>query len=193
MTSWSGSDFVGFLGAAPLVPARITITLGVGVVSGQWVLAGALAAPVADRAYHRGMGEKQIRTETERAAMEALRPRIEALTDLAVAAAAAGEADALRAAGNAKAAKIHAAVEEEIDARFERWLKAWDAAIGAGWTPQGLRSFPVNQSPPPKKRAAKGKTVASTARVPRASRQAPGADAHGQSAGPEETGTARAA
>ncbi len=125
--------------------------------------------------------------------MEALRPRIEALTDLAVAAAAAGEAEALRAAGAAKAAKIHAAVEEEIDARFERWIKAWDAAIGSGWTPQGLRSFPVNQSPPPKKRAARGKTGRTAAGMPRVSRQAPGADARGPAASPDEPGTARAA
>ncbi|WP_406639086.1 hypothetical protein [Amycolatopsis sp. WGS_07] len=139
------------------------------------------------------MGEKQIRTEAEQAGIDAFRPQIEALAELAVAAAAAGEADALRAAADAKAAKIHAAAEEEIDARLERWREKWAAALTAGWTPQGLRSFPVNQSPPPKKRAAKGKTATPAARVPRVSRQASGVDARGPAAGPEEPGTARAA
>lgn len=99
--------------------------------------------------YHRGMGEKQIRTQAEQVGAAALRPQFEALGDLAVAAAAAGQAGALRAAARARAQKILDDAEEEIVRRHDRWRAAWQKARTAGWSVERLRSAPISQKQPP--------------------------------------------
>jgi hypothetical protein len=95
------------------------------------------------------MGEKQIRAKAEQAGADALRPQFDALGDLAVAAGAAGEADALRAAAKARAQQILDNAEAEVERRFDRWRAAWQKARKAGWSVERLRSAPIKQQQPP--------------------------------------------
>lgn len=100
------------------------------------------------------MGEKQIRAAAARAAAQALERRSTAVQDLAVAASAAGQADHLRAEAERRIEEIRAATEAEIARRVERWRKAWQAALAAGWKPGELRGAPLNLTSPS---AAKGR------------------------------------
>ncbi|WP_018685342.1 hypothetical protein [Actinokineospora enzanensis] len=106
------------------------------------------------------MGEKQIRTKAEKAGADALRPQFDALGDLAVAAEAAGQADALRAAAKARAQKILDDAEIEVVRRFDRWRAAWQKARKAGWSVERLRAAPIKQQQPPA--ATKAKKPATT-------------------------------
>lgn len=107
------------------------------------------------------MGEKQIRTKAEQAGADALRPQFDALGDLAVAAEAAGQADALRAAAKARAQQILDNAEAEVERRFDRWRAAWQKARKAGWTVERLRAAPIKQQQPPA--APKAKKATTTA------------------------------
>lgn len=100
------------------------------------------------------MGEKQIRAEAARAVDQALQKRRTTVEELAVAASAAGQADHLRAEAERRIEEIRAATEAEIARRVERWRKAWQAALAAGWKPGELRGAPLNLASPP---AAKGR------------------------------------
>jgi hypothetical protein len=100
------------------------------------------------------------RAQAQQAAIEVLAPETRAIGDLAVAAKAAGEADKLRVAARAKgqqlieaaharAERLKAEAEVEIERRFERWRQAWRAARKLGWTTRRLGAKPINQQPPP--------------------------------------------
>lgn len=95
------------------------------------------------------MGEKQIRAQAVQAGADALRSQFDALGDLAVAASAAGEADAVRAAAKVKAQQILADAELEVARRFDRWRAAWQNARESGWTVERLRAAPIKQQQPP--------------------------------------------
>ncbi|MEU0529166.1 hypothetical protein [Amycolatopsis tolypomycina] len=107
------------------------------------------------------MGEKEIRTKAEQVGAAALRPQFEALGDLAVAASAAGQAGALRAAARVKAQKILADAEDEIARRNDRWRATWQKARTAGWSVEQLRSAPISQRQPPTATKAKPRTTTS--------------------------------
>lgn len=97
------------------------------------------------------MGETQIRAGAKKLGTEALRPQFDALEDLAVAAAAAGQADKLLAAAKKKAEKILQDAKAEIERRNDVWRQAYERACDAGWTARQLRGHPINQPQPPKR------------------------------------------
>lgn len=124
-----------------------------------------LAAHTGRSTYHRGMGEKQIRAKAAQAGADALQPQFDALGDLAVAAEAAANADAVRAAAKVKAQQIIDDAEAEVARRFDRWREAWQNARNAGWTVERLRAAPISQQQPPaapKKKLAAKRSDAST-------------------------------
>jgi hypothetical protein len=124
------------------------------------------------------MGDKSTnatRAAAVQAAIEVLAPETQAVGDLAVAAKAAAEADALREvarskgqqlveAAQARAKQLESDADEEIQRRLDRWRQAWQAAKQVGWTPRRLRAKPISQQPPPmtrRPRPAKGTSEAS--------------------------------
>jgi hypothetical protein len=119
------------------------------------------------------MGDKATnatRAAAVQAAIEVLAPETRAIGDLAVAAKAATEGDALREVARAKgqrlieaaqvrAHQLESDAEDEIQRRIDCWRQAWRAARQVGWTPRRLRAKPINQEPPPitrRPRQAKG-------------------------------------
>jgi len=68
--------------------------------------------------------------------------------DLAVAAAAAAQADDLRVAARRRADAITAGAEAGISRRQQSYVEAWAAALAAGWTVEQLRAAPLGLRPP---------------------------------------------
>jgi hypothetical protein len=98
------------------------------------------------------MGDRQenkVTKDAELAAIAVLRPQIDALTDLAKAEFAAGQADAIRTRAQQRAQQILDEADAEIDRRIERWRVAFHAARAAGWTVKQLRSKPIGRQQPP--------------------------------------------
>ncbi|RJQ66169.1 hypothetical protein D5S17_35680 [Pseudonocardiaceae bacterium YIM PH 21723] len=139
------------------------------------------------------MGEKQIRTDAEKAGAEVLQPQLEALAVLAVAASAASKAERLRQQAKVRAQKVIDAArvraqklidaaevkaqqgidatEDKITDEIQSWRVAWQRACDAGWTPTQLRSAPIGLRQPPaapkaKKAGAPTKTAAAEGQVP---------------------------
>jgi hypothetical protein len=97
------------------------------------------------------MGEKQVRAAAEKAALELLAPKFEALADLAVARSRASpeELDRVMADARKRAQDIIENAKAERTDRIERARAASQAARVAGWTPEELRVLQLGPSASP--------------------------------------------
>jgi membrane protein involved in colicin uptake len=111
------------------------------------------------------MGEKQVRTEAEHAGAEALRPRFDALGDLAIAAEEARKVPELLADAQRQSDQILADAEEAGRRRMDTWRAKWKAAKDAGWAEEELQGPTINQERPPGLRGRKPRAQAASGKA----------------------------